>query len=95
MDDTDEEDLDCDNEADGMVLDEREIDFARHGDTNDDNLSDDQATLNLRDSDEETDVDSVMMVRLYLYHLSFCFLLVRIIASFKQSLSQKRKWIYL
>lgn len=72
MDDTDEEDLDSDDEADGMVLDERE---------NEDDLSDDQASLNLRDSDEETDVDSVMMVSFdvqkYLYYLCICFLVLR------------------
>ncbi|PON90448.1 Ribosome biogenesis protein [Trema orientale] len=61
VDDTDEEDLASDDEADGMVLDEREGDFPQQEDNSDYDLSDDQASLNLRDSDEETDVDSVMM----------------------------------
>ncbi|KAF4389095.1 hypothetical protein F8388_026824 [Cannabis sativa] len=62
VDDTDEEDFDSgDDEADGMVLDERGSDFPGQKNTNDYDLSDDNASLNLRDSDEETDVDSVMM----------------------------------
>ncbi|XP_024020075.1 pre-rRNA-processing protein TSR1 homolog [Morus notabilis] len=61
VDDTDEDDLDSDDEADGMILDEREVDFPSHQDNNNFDLSDDRASLNLRDSDEETDVDTVML----------------------------------
>lgn len=60
VDDTDEEDSDSDDEADGMVLDEIEGDFPGHEDDIEPN-DDDQASLNLRDSDEETEVDTVMM----------------------------------
>lgn len=63
VDDTDEEDSDSDVEADGMVLDEREGDFPSHeGNNNIDLSDDDQASLNFRDYDEETEVDTVMMV---------------------------------
>lgn len=59
---TDDEDSDVDNEIDGMMLDSgytNEVD-----DLNNPGLSDDdQASLEFINSDQETDVDSVMMVR--------------------------------
>nr|XP_023883569.1 pre-rRNA-processing protein TSR1 homolog [Quercus suber]POE71455.1 pre-rrna-processing protein tsr1 like [Quercus suber] len=62
VDDTDEEDLDSNDEADdGMVLDKQESDFPDQEGTNNLDLDDDQRSLNLKDSDEETDVDSMMM----------------------------------
>lgn len=70
MDDTDEEDSDSDDEADGMVLDEIEGDFPGHEDDIEPN-DDDQASLNLRDSDEETEVDTVMMVS-FEFHIYEC-----------------------
>lgn len=62
VDDSEEEDLDSDDEADGMVLDETESGFLGQEGIISSELSDDQASLSLRDADEETDVDSVMMV---------------------------------
>ena len=63
MDDTDEEDLDSNDEADdGMVLDKQKSDFPDQEGTNNLDLDDDQHSLNLKDSDEETDIDSMMMV---------------------------------
>lgn len=70
MDDTDEEDSDSDDEADGMVLDEIEGDFPGHEDDIEPN-DDDQASLNLRDSDEETEVGTVMMVS-FEFHIYEC-----------------------
>lgn len=62
VDDTDEEDLDSNDEADdGMVLDKQESDFPDQEGTNNLDLDDDQRSLNLKDSDEETDIDSMMM----------------------------------
>lgn len=61
VDDTDE-DLDSNDEADdGMVLDKQESDFPDQEGTNNLDLDDDQRSLNLKDSDEETDIDSMMM----------------------------------
>ena len=63
VDNTDEEDSDSDDEADdGMVLDEQESDFPHQKGSKNFDLDDDQASLNLKDSDEETDVHSMMMV---------------------------------
>lgn len=63
VDNTDEEDSDSDDEADdGMVLDEQESDFLHQKGSKNFDLDDDQASLNLKDSDEETDVHSMMMV---------------------------------
>ena len=45
--------------ADGMVLDERVSYFSGQNNTNDFDLSDDNASLNLRDSDAETDVETI------------------------------------
>lgn len=58
MDDSDNEDED-DN---GMVLDGMETSFSGQVGCEKSGLDDDQASLNLRDSDEETEADSVMMV---------------------------------
>jgi len=63
VDNTDEEDSDSDDEADdGMVLDERESEIPNQRGCKNFDLDDDQASLNLKDSDAETDVDSMMMV---------------------------------
>ncbi|KAK4854055.1 hypothetical protein QYF36_018336 [Acer negundo] len=64
--DTDEEDSDSDNgdgddDDDGMVLDQVESGLTGQERTNNFDLDDDQASLNLRDSDDETENDSVMM----------------------------------
>ncbi|KAF3961780.1 hypothetical protein ACB098_06G125500 [Castanea mollissima] len=62
VDDTDEEELDSNDEADdGMVLDKQESDFPDQEGTNNLDLDDDQRSLNLKDSDEETDIDSMVM----------------------------------
>ena len=62
MDDSDEEESDCDNENDdGMVLDEGEDGFPGQENRYSD-FDGDGASLRLGDSDEETDIDSVMMV---------------------------------
>ncbi|GKV31312.1 hypothetical protein SLEP1_g40013 [Rubroshorea leprosula] len=62
VDNTDEEDSDTDNDDDdGMVLDEGESGFHSQGGTNNQDFEEDQASLNLRDSDDETENDSVMM----------------------------------
>ena len=67
--DTDDEDSDFDNESDGMILDSgytNEVD-----DLNNPGLSDDdQASFELINSDQETDMDSVMMVRISLFFLT-------------------------
>ncbi|EOY15232.1 Pre-rRNA-processing protein TSR1 isoform 2 [Theobroma cacao] len=68
IDDTDEEDSDAkdedadddDEDDDGMVLDEGESGFPSQEGTNNPDFED-QASLYLRDSDEETENDSVMM----------------------------------
>ena len=63
MDDADEEDLDSNDEADdGMVLDKQKSDFPDQEGTNNLDLDDDQHSLNLKDSDEETNIDSMIMV---------------------------------
>ena len=63
MDDTDAEDLDSNDEADdGMVLDKQNSDFPDQEGTNNLDLDDDQHSLNLKDSDEETNIDSMIMV---------------------------------
>ncbi|CBI40710.3 hypothetical protein VitviT2T_026917 [Vitis vinifera] len=66
VDDTDVEDSDRsddDDAGDGMVLDENESCLPGHEGNNNFDLDDDQASLSLdsRDNDEQTDVDSVMM----------------------------------
>lgn len=74
---TDDEDSDVDNEIDGMMLDSgytNEVD-----DLNNPGLSDDdQASLEFINSDQETDVDSVMMVRnsLLFFNQWFSFLIL-------------------
>lgn len=67
VDDSDMEDSDSNDEddaGDGMVLDENGSGFPGQEGNNDFDLDDDQASLSLdsRDNDEQTDVDSVMMV---------------------------------
>jgi pre-rRNA-processing protein TSR1 len=59
-DDDDDDDHDGDDDDDGMVLDGTETNFSGHEDKFG-GLDDDQASLHLRDSDEETETDSVMM----------------------------------
>ncbi|KAM1398258.1 hypothetical protein ACFX2I_015726 [Malus domestica] len=59
VDDTDEEESSTDDEADGMVLDERDSGYPGQDDNNYSDESDDQASI--RDADGETDIDSVMM----------------------------------
>ncbi|KAJ9165870.1 hypothetical protein P3X46_020688 [Hevea brasiliensis] len=61
VDDTDEEDSDSFSADDGMVLDETESYGPGAEGIDDSELDDDQATLDLRNSDEETENDSVMM----------------------------------
>ncbi|KAJ7966958.1 pre-rRNA-processing protein TSR1-like [Quillaja saponaria] len=62
VDDSDGEDSDSTIESDdGMVLDERESNFPGQEGTNYSGFDDDQASLRFGDSDEETDIDSVMM----------------------------------
>ncbi|GLT75573.1 hypothetical protein SLA2020_472880 [Shorea laevis] len=62
VDDVDEEDSDTDNDDDDrMVLDEGESGFHSQEGTNNQDFEEDQASLNLRDSDDETANDSVMM----------------------------------
>ncbi|XP_039055690.1 pre-rRNA-processing protein TSR1 homolog [Hibiscus syriacus] len=66
IDDTDEEDStaeddDDDDDEDGMVLDEGESGFPSQEVTNNPDFEEDQTSLYLRDSDEETENDSVMM----------------------------------
>lgn len=68
VDDTDEEDLDSDEEADGMVVDEMESGFPGEDGSKNSELIDDQVSLSSRDTDEETDVDSVMMVSFESYN---------------------------
>ncbi|MBA0755018.1 hypothetical protein Gogos_021025 [Gossypium gossypioides] len=71
VDDTDGEDSgvendgDDDEDDDGMLLDEGESGFPSQEDTNNPDFEEDQASLHLRDSDEETENDSVMMVCLF------------------------------
>ncbi|XP_024973103.1 pre-rRNA-processing protein TSR1 homolog [Cynara cardunculus var. scolymus] len=62
LDDSDVSGTDSDDGSDnGMVVDEGEYDFAGQNDGGKFDLEDDQASLKLRDSDEETEADSVMM----------------------------------
>ncbi|XP_012464860.2 uncharacterized protein LOC105783761 [Gossypium raimondii] len=67
VDDTDGEDSGVENDGeddedeDGMLLDEGESGFPSQEDTNNPDFEEDQASLHLRDSDEETENDSVMM----------------------------------
>lgn len=64
VDDSDIDDSDSDEVADdGMVVDNGEIVFSDKKFGNNFEFDEDQASLNLRDSDEETETDSVMMVR--------------------------------
>lgn len=55
-------DSDDDGSDNGMVVDEGEHDFTGQGDGRNFDLEDDQASLKLRDSDDETEADSMMMV---------------------------------
>ncbi|XWS24589.1 hypothetical protein CRYUN_Cryun28dG0116000 [Craigia yunnanensis] len=64
IDDTDEEDSDAkddDKGDDGMILDGGESGFPSQEGTNNPDFEEDQASLYLKDSDEETENDSVMM----------------------------------
>ncbi|OAY22597.2 hypothetical protein MANES_18G005500v8 [Manihot esculenta] len=61
VDDTDEEDSDSGSDDDGMVLDETESYGPAAEGSDNSELDDDQASLDLRYSDEETENDSVMM----------------------------------
>ncbi|KAG8378073.1 hypothetical protein BUALT_Bualt08G0100100 [Buddleja alternifolia] len=62
VDDSDDDYSDSDEVGDdGMVLDDGESGFADHKGENGFEFDEDQASLNLRDSDEETETDSVMM----------------------------------
>ncbi|KAM7489829.1 hypothetical protein LguiB_027313 [Lonicera macranthoides] len=62
VDDSDVDDSDNEDEdEDGMVLDATETSFSGQVGHEKSGLDDDQASLNLRDSDEETEADSVMM----------------------------------
>ncbi|KDP36805.1 hypothetical protein JCGZ_08096 [Jatropha curcas] len=62
LDDTDEEDSDSGSEADdGMVLDETERYGPGAEGADNSEFDDDQASLDLRNSDEETESDSLMM----------------------------------
>ncbi|KAK6933908.1 Ribosome biogenesis protein BMS1/TSR1, C-terminal [Dillenia turbinata] len=61
LDETDEEDSDNnDEEDDGMILDGKEDGLPNEDGGNHFDLDDDHASLNLRDSDDDTEVDSVM-----------------------------------
>lgn len=63
VDDTDERSSDSDdNNDDGMVLDENERGIANQEHMHEPDFEDDQASLNFRESDEETENNSVMMV---------------------------------
>lgn len=78
VDEEDEEDLDTDGEADGMVVDGIESGFpGQEGSNNSDHI-DDQVSLSLSDADEETDVDSVMMVSFGSYNVEPYFLCDRL-----------------
>ncbi|KAI3745719.1 hypothetical protein L6452_08125 [Arctium lappa] len=62
LDDSDVSGTDSDDGSDnGMVVDEGEYDVAGQDDVGKFDLEDDQASLRLRDSDDETEADSVMM----------------------------------
>ncbi|KAB2096427.1 hypothetical protein ES319_A01G107700v1 [Gossypium barbadense] len=67
VDDADGEDSGVENDGDddeddyGMLLDEGDSGFPSQEDTNNPDFEEDQASLHLRDSDEETENDSVMM----------------------------------
>ncbi|KAK6928817.1 AARP2CN [Dillenia turbinata] len=61
LDETDEEDSDNNDEEDeSMILDGKEDGLPDQDGGNDFDLDDDHASLNLRDSDDDTEVDSVM-----------------------------------
>lgn len=63
--DTDDEDSDGGSDVeDDMMLDVVDNSFPANDKNNNFDFEDDQGSLNLRDSDEETDVDSSMMVSL-------------------------------
>ncbi|KAI3725539.1 hypothetical protein L1987_65329 [Smallanthus sonchifolius] len=62
VDDSDVSGSDSDDGSDnGMVVDEGENDFPGQGDGGKFDLEDDQASLKLRDSDDESEADSMMM----------------------------------
>ncbi|KAI3724622.1 hypothetical protein L2E82_36405 [Cichorium intybus] len=62
VDDSDVSGTDSDNDSEnGMVVDEGEYDIHNQGQNRKFDLDDDQASLKLRDSDEETEADSMMM----------------------------------
>lgn len=63
-DEPDEEESDCDNEDDGMLLDEIEDEFPGQEGNMYLDADGDEASQRFGDSDEETDNDSVMMVSL-------------------------------
>lgn len=64
--DTDDEESVTDEEVDDMVMDETESGHPGE-EGNHSDLSEDEASLDLRDSDGETDADSVMMVSFDMY----------------------------
>lgn len=64
--DTDDEESGTDEEVDDMVMDETESGHPGE-EGNHSDLSEDEASLDLRDSDGETDADSVMMVSFDMY----------------------------
>lgn len=65
VDDSDVDYSDSDEVGDdGMVVDDGESGFPDQKFENGFEFDEDQASLNLRDSDEETETDSIMMVRI-------------------------------
>lgn len=62
MDDSDADYSDSEGDDDGMVVDDGENGFPGQKLQNDLEFDEDQASLNLRDSDDETDTESVMMM---------------------------------
>lgn len=75
--DSEDEDSDVDNETDGMMLDSSYTNEVN--DLNNQGISDDdQASLEFENSDQETDMDSVMLVRISLlfFDLRFPFLIL-------------------
>lgn len=65
IDDSDDDYPDSDEDgADGMVVEDAEACSSDQKVENGFELDEDQASLNLRDSDEETDLDSSMMVNI-------------------------------
>ena len=79
LDDSDVSGSDSDDGSDhGMVVDEGEHDFTGQDNGGRFDLEDDQASLKLRDSDDETEADSVMMVSYILlpFHVLITFMVI-------------------